>query len=73
MSSHNLYPSSDIIRVFTMRWVEHVALWGEKRCLQGFRRKSEGKRFLGRLTRRLEDNTGCVSESGDFETLLFSG
>jgi len=56
---HDLYFSSDI-RVFSMRLVGHVALWGEKRCLQGFMGKPEGKRPLGKLRRRLEDNINMV-------------
>jgi len=39
-----------------MRWVGHVALWGEKRCLRGFMGKPEGKRPLGRTRRILKDN-----------------
>jgi hypothetical protein len=43
-----------------MRWVEHVALWGEKRCFKGFMRKPEGKRTLGRTRSSLEDNINMV-------------
>jgi hypothetical protein len=57
---HNLYCSPSIIRMIKsrrMRWARHVARMGEKgsayRILVG---KPEGKRPLGRLTRRWEDN-----------------
>jgi hypothetical protein len=57
---HNLYPSPNIVRVIKsrrMRWAEHVARMGEVRgvyrVLVG---KPEGKRTLGRLRRRWEDN-----------------
>jgi hypothetical protein len=55
-----LYPSPNIVRVIEssrMRWVVYVARMGERRhvykVLVG---KSEGKRPLGRLRRRWEDN-----------------
>ena len=57
---NDLYCSANIIRVIKsriMRWVEHVACMGERRCvcriLMG---KPEGNRPLGRLRRRLEYN-----------------
>jgi hypothetical protein len=56
---NDLYYSPNIIRVIKSRrrWVEHVALMGESggecRVLVG---KSEGKRPLGKLRRRWEDN-----------------
>jgi hypothetical protein len=56
----DLYPSSSIIRIIKsrrMRWARHVARMGEKknayRLLVG---KPEGKRPLGRPTRRWVDN-----------------
>jgi hypothetical protein len=57
---NNLYPSPNIVRVVKskrMRWAGHVARMGEEigvhRVLVG---KPEGKRSLGRLRRRWEDN-----------------
>jgi hypothetical protein len=57
---HNLYCSSSIIRMIKarrMRWAGHVARMGEKRnryrILVG---KPEGKRPLGRLRGKWEDN-----------------
>jgi hypothetical protein len=57
---HNLYSSPSIIRIIKsrrMRWAGHVARVGEERnayrILVG---KPEGKRSLGRLRRRWEDN-----------------
>jgi hypothetical protein len=57
---HNLYSSSNIVRVIKsrkMRWVGHVARMGEGRgvyrVLVG---RPEGKRSLGRPRRRWEDN-----------------
>jgi len=35
----DLYSSPNLVRVIKstkMRWVGHVALWGEERCIQGF-------------------------------------
>jgi len=58
---NDLYPSPNIIQVTKsrrMRWVGHVACMEEKRgvyrVLVG---RPEGKRPLGRLRRRWEDNT----------------
>jgi len=55
-----LYSSSNIVRVITsrrIRWAGHVARMGKKRgvyrVLVG---EPEGKRLLGRLMRRWEDN-----------------
>ena len=57
---NDLYPSPNIVRVIKsrrMRWAEHVARMGEKRgeyrALVG---KPEGKRPLGRPSRRWVDN-----------------
>jgi hypothetical protein len=57
---HNLYSSTNIVRVIelrTMRWVGHVARMGEGRgvyrVLVG---TPHGKRPLGRPRRRWEDN-----------------
>jgi hypothetical protein len=57
---HGLYSSSSIVRVIKarrMRWAGHVARMGEVRgaynILVG---KPEGRRPLGRLRRRWEDN-----------------
>jgi hypothetical protein len=57
---HDLYSSPNIVRVIKsrrMRWAGHVARMGEERgmyrVLVG---KPEGKRPLGRLRRRREDN-----------------
>jgi hypothetical protein len=58
---HGLYSSPGIIRVIKarMRWAEHMARMGEVRnaysILVG---KSEGRRPLGRPSRRWEDNIG---------------
>jgi len=53
---HDLYPSSNIIRMIKsrrMRWVKHVARTGERRGgHRGFVGKPEGKRLLGRPRRR---------------------
>jgi hypothetical protein len=58
---NDLHSSPNIIWLITsrrMRWVEHVACVGERkgayRILVG---KPEGKRPLGRPSRRWEDNT----------------
>jgi hypothetical protein len=57
---HNLYSSSNIVRVIKsrrMRWAGHVACMGEGRgvyrVLVG---RPEGKRLLGKPRRRWEDN-----------------
>jgi hypothetical protein len=57
---HSLYSSPNIVRVIKsrrMRWAGHVARMGEVRgvyrVLVG---RPEGKRPLGRLSRRREDN-----------------
>jgi hypothetical protein len=57
---HNLYSSSNVVREIKsrrMRWVVHVARMGKARgvynVLVG---RSEGKRLLGRLRCRWEDN-----------------
>jgi hypothetical protein len=62
---HNLYSSSDIIRMLIlrrMRWAGHVARIEELRNVYKILVvKPEGKRPLGRLRRRWEDNIkmGC--------------
>jgi len=59
MSSCVTYPSSNIVRVIKSRrkrWVRNVALWGKRRTYRDVVRKYEGKRPLGRLTLRCEDN-----------------
>ena len=54
------YCSPNMVRVIKtrrMRWAGHVAHMGERRGVyMGFMGKSEGKRPLGRPTRRWEDN-----------------
>jgi hypothetical protein len=56
---HNLYSSADIIRQIKsrrMRWAGHVARMGQERKLyRVVVGKSEGKRSLGRPTRRWKD------------------
>jgi hypothetical protein len=56
---HNLYSSPDIIRQVKsrrMRWAGHVARMGEERKVYKVSvGKPEGKRLLGRPTRRWED------------------
>jgi hypothetical protein len=56
---HNLYSSPDIIRQIKsrrMRWAGHVARMGEeKRVYKVLVRKPEGKRPLGRPSRRWEN------------------
>jgi hypothetical protein len=57
---HNLYSSLNIVRVIKsrrMRWARHVARMGEGSCVyRVLVRRPEGKRPLGRLRRRWEDN-----------------
>jgi len=57
---HDLYPSSDIIRMIKsrrMRWAEHVARTGERgSAYRSFVGKPEGKRPPGRPRRRWENN-----------------
>jgi hypothetical protein len=57
---HSLYSSPNIIRVIKsrrMRWAGHVARMGEGRCVYRILvGRPEGKRPLGRPTRRWEDN-----------------
>jgi hypothetical protein len=57
---HNLYSSSNIIRVIKsrrMRWAEHATRMGEKRSVYRLLvGKPEGKRPLGRPRRRWIDN-----------------
>jgi hypothetical protein len=60
---HNLYSSSNIVRVFksrSMRWAGHVARMGEKKVLRVLVGRPEGKRPLGRPRRRWEDNIKIV-------------
>jgi hypothetical protein len=58
---HNLYCSPSIIRIIKsrrVRWAGPVARMGEKRNVYRILiRNPEGKRPLGRLRRRWEDNT----------------
>jgi hypothetical protein len=75
--ANNLYPSPNIITVITlrrMRWVGHVARMGERtHACKTLVEEPEGKRPVGRLKRRWEDNirmhlreigwkmwTGCI-------------
>jgi hypothetical protein len=57
---HNLYSSPNIVRVIKsrrLRWVGHVARMGEGRSVyRVLVGKPEGKRPLGRPSRRWEDN-----------------
>jgi hypothetical protein len=56
---HNLYPSPNTIRMFKsmrMRLTEHEAQMGWKNTFRIFVGKPEGKRTLGRLRRRWENN-----------------
>jgi hypothetical protein len=57
---HNLYCSPSIIRMIKssrMRWVGHVARMREEKSAYGILvGKPEGKRPLGRIRRRREDN-----------------
>jgi len=46
-----------VIKSRRMRWVEHVVRMGEGRGVHRFLvRKTEGKRTLGKLRRRWENN-----------------
>jgi hypothetical protein len=58
---HNLYSSPDIIRQIKsrrMRWAGHVARMGEgRKAYRVLVGKPEGKRPLGRPSRRWEDGT----------------
>jgi hypothetical protein len=56
---NDLYCSPNIVRVIKlrrMRWAGHVAYMGERRGIYRVLLKPEGKRPLGRLRRRWEDN-----------------
>jgi hypothetical protein len=57
---HDLYSSPSVIRVIKsrrMRWTGHAALMGVMRVVYtALVRRHEGKRPLGRPTRRGEDN-----------------
>ena len=57
---NDLYCSPNIVRVIKsrrIRWVGHVARMGERRCVcRVVVGKPEGKRPLGRLRRRWEEN-----------------
>ena len=57
---HSLYPSPNIVRVITsrrIRWAGHVArMGGDKSDFIILTGKPTGKRSLGRLMRRWEDN-----------------
>jgi hypothetical protein len=57
---HDLYSSSNIIRIMKsrrMRWVEYVARMGDKRnTYMLLMEKPEGRRPLGRKSRRWLDN-----------------
>jgi hypothetical protein len=56
---HNLYSSTNIVRVIKsrVRWAGHVARMEEgRRAYRVLVRRPEGKRPLGRLRRRWEDN-----------------
>jgi hypothetical protein len=66
---HNLYSSSDIIRMIKsrrMRWIGHVARKGEKRnSYRIWVGKPEGKRPLGRPRHKWVDNVEIdLSERG---------
>jgi len=56
----DLYSSPNIVRVIKsrrMRWAGHVVRMGERRCVNRVLvGKPEGKRLLGRPSRRWEDN-----------------
>jgi hypothetical protein len=56
---HNSYASPNIIRMIRsrrMRWARHVVCIEIEKCIQNLVRQPEGKRALGRPTRRWEDN-----------------
>jgi hypothetical protein len=57
---HSLYSSPNIVRVIKsrkMRWAGHVARMGEGRSVyRALVRRPEGKRPLGKPSRRWEDN-----------------
>jgi hypothetical protein len=59
---NNLYSSLNIVRVIKsriMRWAGHVARMGEGRGVyRGLVGKPEGRRPMGRLRRRWENNIG---------------
>jgi hypothetical protein len=58
---HNSYASPNIIDMIKSRsmiWAGHVTRMRDKKCIKSFGCKSEGKRLLGRLRRRWEDNIG---------------
>jgi hypothetical protein len=65
---HNLYASSNIIRVIKsrgMRWAWYVTHMGQMRNAYGILvGKPEGKRPLGRPRRRWEDIRMVVRETG---------
>jgi hypothetical protein len=46
-----------IIKSRVMRWADMLHVWGQERCVQDLVGRAEGKRPLGRLRRRWEDNT----------------
>jgi hypothetical protein len=60
ISLHDLYSSPNIVKVIKsrrIRWAEHVARMGEGRAVyRVLVGRPEGKRPLGRPTRRWEDN-----------------
>jgi hypothetical protein len=75
---HNFYASPNVIRAvksMRMRWVAMQHVWGDKKRIQYFCRKPEGKRPLGRPRRRWEDIRidlknrlgGCGMDSHDSE------
>jgi len=68
---YDLYPSSNITRMIKsrrMRWAEHVARTGERRCAyRGLLGKPEGKRPLGRPRLRWENNIKMDLEAVGWE------